>query len=121
MSILNKFKKLFKMDINETESVDLVKDPNQKELDLGFDDNTKTYYNYRVLAFQPENKEQSFFGVFEAEYNVDGDIIGYSEEPVELVGGSKDDLVKSLSLFNEALAKDVIIIKEEEDDTRSED
>ena len=109
------------MDINETESVDLVKDPNQKELDLGFDDNTKTYYNYRVLAFQPENKEQSFFGVFEAEYNVDGDIIGYSEEPVELVGGSKDDLVKSLSLFNEALAKDVIIIKEEEDDTRSED
>ena len=45
----------------------------------------------------------------------------YSGVGVELVGGSKDDLVKSLSLFHEALAKDIIIIKEEEDDTRSED
>ena len=121
MSILNKFKKLFKMDTTETESVDLVNDPNQTELDLGFDDNIKTYYNYRVLAFKPESVEESFFGVFETEYNLDGDVIGYSEEPVELVGGSKDDLVKSLSLFNEALAKDIIIIKEEEEDTRSED
>tara|TARA_R110002050_G_scaffold56350_1_gene126661 strand:- start:571 stop:915 length:345 start_codon:yes stop_codon:yes gene_type:complete len=114
MNLIKIFKKIFKMDINETEnkSVDLEKDPNQQELDLDFDFDGATYYNYRVLSFKPEDEEESFFGVFEAEYDVDGNIIGYSDAPVELAGGSVDDLRKTLSLFNEALSKDVIEITE---------
>tara|TARA_Y100000389_G_scaffold23410_1_gene20020 strand:+ start:1186 stop:1473 length:288 start_codon:yes stop_codon:yes gene_type:complete len=65
-------------------------DPNQLELGLQFP-NDPSYWNYRVVKVPMEDGEYTY-GIYEVQYNVEGDPVKYSDFPIELYADSADEL-----------------------------
>ena len=65
-------------------------DPNQLELGLDFP-NDPSYWNYRVVKVPIEDGDY-IYGIYEVQYNVEGEMFKYSDFPIELFADSPDEL-----------------------------
>ena len=65
-------------------------DPNQLELGLDFP-NDPSYWNYRVVKVPIEDGDY-IYGIYEVQYNVEGEMVKYSDFPIELFADSPDEL-----------------------------
>ena len=65
-------------------------DPNQLELGLDFP-NDPSYWNYRVVKVPIEDGDY-IYGIYEVQYNVEREMVKYSDFPIELFADSPDEL-----------------------------
>ena len=82
-------------------------DPNQLELGLDFP-NDPSYWNYRVVKVPIEDGDY-IYGIYEVQYNVEGEMVKYSDFPIELFADIirklffLKRLIVSFSIFRSAL------------------
>jgi hypothetical protein len=66
-----------------------------------------THWNYRVVRHSPEQGE-IYYGIHEAYYDDEDNVLFITESPVEVWGEDEDDLIKGYANMSKAFGKPVI-------------
>ena len=65
------------------------------------------YWNYRIIKRENPSGEVTY-GIYEAHYDMEGNLKGHGENPISLIGESVEDLRFEIENLKESLTKDVL-------------
>ena len=65
------------------------------------------YWNYRIIKRENPSGEVTY-GIYEAHYDMEGNLKGHGENPISLIGESVEDLRFEIENLKESLIKDVL-------------
>ena len=65
------------------------------------------YWNYRIIKRENPSGEITY-GIYEAHYDMEGNLKGHTENPISIIGESIEDLKLDIDNLKESLTKDVL-------------
>ena len=65
------------------------------------------YWNYRIIKRENPSGEVTY-GIYEAHYDMEGNLKGHGENPISLIGESVEDLRFEIENLKESLSKDIL-------------
>ena len=65
------------------------------------------YWNYRVIKRENPSGEITY-GMYEAHYDMEGNLKGHTENPITMIGESIEDLKFDIENLKESLNKDIL-------------